>query len=102
MNPYILAGYSEEDAEALAEVAAMTGIASDVLITALGDFTKSCLSAADTARELDALARQSLKLERHTRGKERISPRTLGNMNHTAARPPARPASYPIQRGRKR
>lgn len=102
MDPFLLAGYNEEDAAALAAAAAKTGIATEELIAALSGFMESFQHFLETAYGLDTLARTSRRIKRCARGKKQIPPKSLGNIKYTAARPPARPARYPIQRGRKR
>lgn len=101
MDPFTLAGYNEQDVEALTKVVVATGISSETLIAALSKFAKDCTSAVDAIQELNALARTAQKRVPDRRRKSPL-PRSLGNITQAAARVPARPVRYQNQRGRKR
>lgn len=84
MDDFTRAGFDEETAAALTELSCQTGISAEALIAAMRGFAETCATTFDALQEL-----------------RQRPPRSLGNMK-SIARPPARPAHFQNQRGRKR
>lgn len=101
MDDFTCAGFDEETAAALTELSWQTGISAEALIAAMRDFAEMCATTSDALQELGRMARRAEKAgSRPTKLRQR-PPRSLGNMK-SIARPPARPAHFQNQRGRKR
>lgn len=101
MDDFTCAGFDEETAAALTELSWQTGISAEALIAAMRDFAETCATTFDALQELGRMARRAEKAgSRPTKLRQR-PPRSLGNMK-SIARPPARPAHFQNQRGRKR
>lgn len=101
MDDFTRAGFDEETAAALTELSRQTGISAEALIAAMRDFAETCATTSDALQELGRMTRKAEKAgSRPTKLRQR-PPRSLGNMK-SIARPPARPAHFQNQRGRKR
>lgn len=100
MDDFTRAGFDEETAAALTELSWQTD-EPETLIAAMRDFAETCATTFDALQELGRMARKAKKAgSRPTKLRQR-PPRSLGNMK-SIARPPARPAHFQNQRGRKR